>query len=100
MIDEQKVYDYLFTIPKGKVVTYRMIALFLGNQYYARRVGTLLHNNPDTLKYPCYKVVNSKGKLACHFKDGIEIQKKRLEEDGIEVNEYTVDLNKYLWKQI
>ena len=93
---KQKVYDFLTTIPKGKVATYSQIAEHLGNKKLARVVGNILHNNPDPVKYPCYKVVNSKGNLAFHFGDGgIEEQKRRLEKDGIEVKDYSVDLEKY-----
>lgn len=96
---KQKIYNYLKTIPKGKVVTYGQIAEYLGNKKLARVVGNILHVNPDPIKQPCYKVVNSSGELSHNFGDGgIEIQKKRLESDGIEVINYKVDLNKYKWK--
>lgn len=92
----QKIYEFLTTIPKGKVVTYSQIAEYLGNKNLCRVVGNILHINPDPIKYPCYKVVNSKGELSKNFGDGgIEIQKQRLEEDRIEVVNYKVDLNKY-----
>ena len=96
----QKVYTYLRKIPKGKVVTYGQIGECLGNKNYARVIGNILHNNEDPIKYPCYKVVNSKGQLAKNFGDlgGIETQKKRLINDGIEVINYKVDLNKYQLK--
>lgn len=61
---KEQVYNYLVKIPKGKVVTYKDIALFLGNKNLARVVGNILHVNPDVDKYPCYKVVNIKGRLA------------------------------------
>ena len=96
---KQNVYNYLLTIPKGKVVTYSQIGEALGNKYYARAIGNILHNNPNPDKYPCYKVVDSKGKLAINFGDGgIEIQKKRLISDGIEVINNKVDLNRYQMK--
>ena len=96
---KQKVYDYLKNIPKGKVVTYGQIAEYLGNKKLARIVGNILHVNPDPISQPCYKVVNSKGELSHNFGDGgIDEQKKRLENDGIEVIDYQVDLNRYQWK--
>ena len=97
---KQEVYEYLRTIPKGKVVTYGTIAKALGRPKAARAVGNILHNNNDPIYYPCYKVVDRNGRLAEHFGDegGIETQKKRLEADGIEVKDYRVDLEKYLWK--
>jgi len=93
---KNKVYKYLQTIPKGKVVTYKQIAEHLGNAKLARIVGNILHNNPDEHKYPCYKVVNSKGKLSENFAfGGIEKQKEKLEAEGIKVTNYYVDLKKY-----
>lgn len=97
---KEKVYKYLLTIPKGKVVTYKQIAEYLGNPKLSRVVGNILHNNPNENKYPCYKVVNSQGRLSKNFAfGGIEKQKEKLEKEGIEVNNYTVDLNKYKYKQ-
>ena len=96
----QKVYDYLTTIPKGKVVTYKQIGEFLGNKGLARAIGNILHKNPDGDKYPCYKVLNSKGELAEAFVfGGKDIQRKRLEKDGIKVVNNKVDLKIYQWKQ-
>lgn len=95
----EKVYEFLRTIPKGKVATYGQIAEYLGNRKLARVVGNILHNNPDEYKYPCYKVVDSKGNLSKQFVfGGIEKQKEKLEKDGIVVSNYKVDLNKYLYK--
>lgn len=96
----QKVYDYLTIIPKGKVVTYKQVAEYLGNKGLARVVGSILHKNPDGDKYPCYKVLNSKGELAEAFVfGGKEIQKERLENEGIKVINNKVDLKFYQWKQ-
>ena len=90
------VYELLLEIPEGKVTTYGRIAEKLGSKYYARAVGNALHANPDGDKYPCYKVVNSKGKLSENYAfGGIEAQKKRLESEGIEVTDFCVDLKKY-----
>lgn len=96
----QKVYEYLLTIPKDKVVTYKQVVESLGNKGLARAVGNILHKNPDGDKYPCYKVLNSKGELAEAFVfGGKEIQKERLEKDGIKVINNKVDLNLYQWKE-
>lgn len=93
---KEKVYDFLRTIPKGKVVTYGQIAEYLGNKKLARIVGNILHNNPDKDKFPCYKVVDSKGNLSKQFAfGGIENQKEMLENDGIVVINYKVKLNEY-----
>lgn len=94
---DEKIYSFLKTIPKGKVVTYGQIAEYLGNRKLARHVGNVLHKNPDPIGAPCFKVVNAAGKLAKNFGDGIETQKARLEADGVEVIDYAVDLKKYQW---
>ncbi len=93
---KEKVYAYLQTIPKGYVVTYGQIAEYLGNPRLARWVGNVLHQNPDGQNYPCYKVVNSQGKLSQSYAfGGLEGQKLRLERDGISVEKGKVDLSKY-----
>ncbi len=93
---KEKVYDFLKTVPKGKVVTYGQIAEAAGNPRAARAVGNILHSNPNGEEIPCYKVVDSKGRLSEHYAfGGIEKQKERLEKEGIEVKNYRVDLNKY-----
>lgn len=96
---EKKIYEFLQTIPKGKVVTYGQIAEYLGNKKLSRVLGNILHKNPNEYKYPCYKVVNSKGDLSSNFAfGGIEKQKEKLEKEGILVNDYKVDLEKYQMK--
>lgn len=90
------VYEFLLTIPKGKVVTYKQVAEYLGNPKLARVVGNILHRNPDGDHIPCYKVVNSQGQLSGRFAfGGINEQQRRLEADGIEVIDSKVDLRKY-----
>ena len=96
---KEKIYAYLQLIPKGKVVTYGQIAAALGDPKLARAVGNALHKNPDPDKYPCYKVVNAKGQLSQQFAfGGLEGQKCRLEQEGIEVINGTVCLETYQWK--
>lgn len=92
----EEVYAFLRSIPSGKVVTYGQIATHLGNPHLARAVGNILHHNPDPDYTPCFRVVNSKGRLAPNFAiDGPEEQQRRLEADGIEVIDFYVDLSQY-----
>lgn len=94
--DKQRVYELLLAIPKGKVVTYGQIAALMGNCKWARAVGNALHDNPDGDKYPCYKVVNSRGELSRAYAfGGISEQKRRLEADEITVENGKVDLQRY-----
>lgn len=97
---DQRIFEYLCTIPRGKVVTYGQIAAALGNPRLARAVGNALHRNPDESRYPCYKVVNARGELSPNFAfGGLEGQKERLEREGIEVRGFTVDLGKYGYRE-
>ena len=66
----------------------------------SRAVGNALHKNPDPSTIPCHRVVNSKGELAEAFVfGGVNIQKERLEKEGVEVIDNKVDLSKYQWKR-
>ncbi len=93
----QKIYELIKTIPKGKVVTYGQIAKYLGNKNLARVVGNALHKNPDSSTIPCHRVVNYKGELSKAYAFGGEsAQRKRLEEEGIVFNkDGKVNLEKY-----
>ena len=97
----QKVYEYLRTIPKGKVVTYGQIAEYLGDKHLARVVGNILHENPDESKYPCYKVVNAKGELSKAFVFGGENRQiALLQSEGVELEGNRVDLSVYRWNRV
>ena len=96
---EQKVFDYLRSVPRGKVVTYGQIAARFGNAKLARAVGNALHRNPDGEKYPCYKVVSAGGALSERYAfGGKQAQQRRLERDGISVVNGRVDLSRYQWR--
>ena len=79
-----KVYEFVKSIPRGKVATYGQIALYLGNRNFARVVGNILHNNPDPAHIPCHRIVNAQGKLAQSYAfGGIEAQRCLLESEGV-----------------
>ena len=95
----EKVYDAIKKIPKGKVATYKEVAQYIGVPKSARAVGNALHKNPLPIVQPCHRVVNSKGELAKNFGyNGIDGQKQLLIKEGVELIDYKVDLNKYLFK--
>ena len=94
--DKEALLELLREIPYGKVTTYGRLAEKLGNRAWARAVGNALHTNPDGERYPCYKVVNSKGRLSSAYAfGGIQEQRRRLHSEGISVDNYTVDLKRY-----
>lgn len=90
------VFNYLTLIPKTKVSTYKDIAIYIKNKNFSRLVGNILHLNQNQFLYPCYKIVNSKGKLSNHYAfGGIKVQKELLLNDNIQVINNKVDLEKY-----
>ena len=92
----KRIYEAVKRIPKGKVATYGQVAELAGDKKMARAVGNALHRNPDPENIPCYRVVNARGELSGEFAfGGAGEQARRLAEDGIEVTDGRVDLEKY-----
>lgn len=58
---KEKVYAVVAKIPRGKVLTYKEVARRAGSPNAYRAVGNIMHNNPDTKKVPCHRVVRSDG---------------------------------------
>lgn len=96
----ERVYEYVKTVPRGKVVTYGQVAAAIGAPRCARQVGWALHVNPEPCVIPCHRVVNREGRLAPAFAFGGEaVQASLLEAEGVEVVGGYVDLNKYRWEE-
>lgn len=97
----EKVYEIVARIPKGYVMTYGQIAVLTGNPRASRAVGYALRICPSRFNLPCHRVVNGKGYLSGGPAfGGMEIQRKLLEQEGIEVSpQYYVNLERYLYKQ-
>lgn len=94
----EKIYDVVRQIPKGYVATYKQVAYLAGNANWARTVGNALHVNPDPEGIPCYRVVNSKGRVAPAYVFGGEgRQRELLEADGIKFVYGHVDMERYRW---
>ncbi len=94
----ERVYDAVCAIPKGRVSTYGRIAERCGSPRASRAVGMALHRNPAPGVIPCHRVVNREGRLAPGFAfGGIDEQRLLLEDEGVEVSaDGYVDLAKYL----
>ncbi len=66
----------LSTIPCGKVVTYQELARVCETS--PRAIGQIMAHNIDPIRYPCYKVVASSGKLCGYSGAGGLSRKKQL----------------------
>lgn len=93
----EHIYSSVSAIPKGKVSTYKAIAQKSGIKN-PRLVGFALHRNINPQQIPCHRVVKSDGTLASGYAfGGKSQQKKKLQEEGIEIAENSVDLKKYFY---
>jgi methylated-DNA-[protein]-cysteine S-methyltransferase len=74
----EKVYKIVSKIPKGKVLTYKEVAIKAGSPLACRAVGNILHNNHNP-NIPCHRVIQSNGNLGDYNKgqlNKIKILKK------------------------
>ena len=95
----ESVYAVVKRIPEGKVLTYGDVARAVGAPRCARQVGWALHSNPQPGVIPCHRVVFGDGRLADGFAfGGKEVQKALLEADGVQFDNFIVDLKKYRWE--
>ena len=92
------IYDVVRRIPRGKVATYGQVAMLAGNPHWSRVVGYALHVNPEPGIIPCHRVVNRLGEPSTAFAfGGVNEQILLLQEEGVELTDGRVDLEKYLW---
>lgn len=93
----ERVYEFVKSVPRGRVVSYGDVARAIGSPRSARQVGWALHCNPYFGEVPCHRVVFRDGRLTRGFAfGGVENQKAMLEAEGVEVSkDYTVDMKKY-----
>jgi methylated-DNA-[protein]-cysteine S-methyltransferase len=71
---QKKVWKALTDIPYGEVVTYKDIAIAVGNVKAVRAVGNSNNKNKIAIVIPCHRVIGSNGKLVgyaggLHFKE-------------------------------
>jgi len=84
-----KVYELVSRIPKGRVATYGLIALWTGNPLAARAVGTAMRNCPDNICW--HRVVRADGRVV------FELQRVLLEHEGVRfLPNGKVDMKHYL----
>jgi len=59
---QEKVYQVVKKIPKGKILTYKEVAKKAGFPRAWRAVGNILNKNKNS-KIPCHRVIRSDGKI-------------------------------------
>ncbi len=95
---QQKVLEKIEKIPKGKIVTYKILAKSLNSDAY-RAVGSCLAKNKNPEKFPCHRVVRSDGKIGDYAFGGEKNKSKILKKEGINIkNNKIVEMEKFLYK--
>jgi methylated-DNA-[protein]-cysteine S-methyltransferase len=94
---DEKVWQLLKKIPRGRVTTYRAIAHKLHSKGY-RAVGMACHRNPYAPVAACHRVVCSDGSIG-GFASGVKKKIRMLEREGVKVRKNKiVDFKKALYK--
>ena len=78
-----KVWKYLITIPKGKVKTYKQVAIGINRPNSSRAVANACGKNPNSPKVPCHRVIRSDGTVGgFSAPGGTKTKKKLLKKEG------------------
>ena len=78
-----KVWKYLRTIPKGKVMTYKQVAISINRPKSVRAVANACAKNPYAPKIPCHRVIRTDGGLGGYSaKGGVKTKKLLLKREG------------------
>jgi methylated-DNA-[protein]-cysteine S-methyltransferase len=60
---QKKVWAALLKIPFGKTISYKQLAIHLGNEKVIRAAGTANGKNPLPIIIPCHRVMGATGEL-------------------------------------
>ena len=91
----ERCYDLLKKVPKGKVTTYKALANALNSKGF-RAVGNAMNKNPYAPKVPCHRVVLSSGDVG-GFAHGTRQKIKLLASEGVEIKNGKINLTKFLF---
>ena len=102
----QRVYALVSRIPKGRVMTYGLIASHIGppqgTDIYAyerigpRWVGYAMRSCPDDV--PWHRVVNTEGRISVRPGLGPHLQKSLMEDEGVVFDQTgRIDLDSFGW---
>ncbi len=95
----EKIFEIVRQIPEGKVSTYGLIAMKIGEKFSARVVGYALNNSHSIEDIPAHRVVNRNGLLTGkhHFNPSTLMQ-TLLENEGVQIEQDKVlNFKEHLW---
>ena len=81
-----KVWNYIKTIPKGTVKTYKKVAIAIKSPNSARAVANACGKNPYAPKIPCHRVIRSDGSLGGYSgRGGIKTKLHLLRSEKVDI---------------
>ena len=81
-----KVWNYLKTIPKGTVKTYKQVAIAIKRPKSARAVANACGKNPHPPKIPCHRVIRSDRGLGGYSgRGGIKTKLRLLRSEKVDI---------------
>lgn len=78
---QKKVWDELLKINYGETISYKELAIRLGDVKSIRAAGKANGANPLPIIIPCHRVIGAEGKLV-GYGGGLEVKEKLLELEG------------------
>ena len=75
---QKKVWNYLKTIRKGTVKSYKQVAIAINRPKSARAVANACGKNPYSPKIPCHRVIRSDGNIGGFSAPGGSKKKRKL----------------------
>lgn len=96
----ERVYQLMLRIPRGRVMSYGLVARVMGAGYDARAIGNIVSATPDDGRHiPWHRVINAQGGCST---TGLtmppDLQQRLLEAEGIVFNDKgRCEIAKYLW---
>jgi len=78
---KERVLSVVSSIPRGKVLSYKQVALYAGSSGASRAVGTIMAANYDS-QIPCHRVIQSDGSVG-GYNRGVFKKIEKLNEEGV-----------------
>ncbi len=94
---QSHVLDMTLKIPKGKVTTYKELALAVGKPKAWRAVANVMAGNTRPIIIPCHRVVKSSGEIG-GYTFGTKRKVELLAAEGIDIEGRKVNLTKHMFK--
>ncbi|MFJ8264373.1 MGMT family protein [Peribacillus asahii] len=91
----ERVIRVIQQIPPGNVMTYGQIAKLAGSPRGARQVVRILHSSSHKYELPWHRVINAKGEISIKNEELSFVQKVKLEQEGVQIQNDKIDLVKY-----